>query len=135
MFTPLTFGIALLAAVIIPRIIGGTPVRVLAFVSLGAATVYTGFAPLWAGVLIALAPVFGALATVLYFYWLGRRALAGKMGEEQQWMAEFINENDEEFMHAMAQINRMEAKELFVLAEDKEELRELALERTSEQSD
>lgn len=135
MFTPLTFGIALLAAVIIPRIIGGTPVRVLAFVSLGAATVYTGFAPLWAGVLIALAPVFGALATVLYFYWLGRRALAGKMGEEQQWMAEFINENDEEFMHAMAQINRMEAKELFVLAEDKEELRELALERASEQSD
>lgn len=135
MFTPLTFGIALLAAVIIPRIIGGTPVRVLAFVSLGAATVYTGFTPLWAGVLIALAPVFGALATVLYFYWLGRRALAGKMGEEQQWMAEFINENDEEFMHAMAQINRMEAKELFVLAEDKEELRELALERVSEQSD
>jgi hypothetical protein len=135
MFTPLTFGIALLAAVIIPRIIGGTPVRVLAFVSLGAATVYTGFAPLWAGVLIALAPVFGALATVLYFYWLGRRALAGKMGEEQQWMAEFINENDEEFMHAMAQINRMEAKELFVLAEDKEELRELALERASKQSD
>ena len=135
MFTPLTFGIALLSAVIIPRIIGGTPVRVLAFVSLGAATVYTGFAPLWAGVLIALAPVFGALATVLYFYWLGRRALAGKMGEEQQWMAEFINENDEEFMHAMAQINRMEAKELFVLAEDKEELRELALERASEQSD
>lgn len=135
MFTPLTFGIALLAAVIIPRIIGGTPVRVLAFVSLGAATVYTGFAPLWAGVLIALAPVFGALATVMYFYWLGRRALSGKMGEEQQWMAEFINENDEEFMHAMAQINRMEAKELFVLAEDKEELRELALERASEQSD
>lgn len=135
MFTPLTFGIALLAAVIIPRIIGGTPVRVLAFVSLGAATVYTGFAPLWAGVLIALAPVFGALATVLYFYWLGRRALSGKMGEEQQWMAEFINENDEEFMHAIAQINRMEAKELFVLAEDKEELRELALERASEQSD
>lgn len=135
MFTPLTFGIALLAAVIIPRIIGGTPVRVLAFVSLGAATVYTGFAPLWAGVLIALAPVFGALATVLYFYWLGRRALAGKMGEEQQWMAEFINENDEEFMHAMAQINRMEAKELFALAEDKEELRELALERASKQSD
>jgi len=135
MFTPLTFGIALLAAVIIPRIIGGTPVRVLAFVSLGAAIVYTGFAPLWAGVLIALAPVFGALVGVLYFYWLGRRALAGKMGEEQQWMAEFINENDEEFMHAMAQINRMEAKELFVLAEDKEELRELALERASEQSD
>lgn len=135
MFTPLTFGIALLAAVIIPRIIGGTPVRVLAFVSLGAATVYTGFAPLWAGVLISLAPVFGALATVLYFYWLGRRALSGKMGEEQQWMAEFINENDEEFMHAMAQINRMEAKELFVLAEDKEELRELALERASNQSD
>lgn len=135
MFTPLTFSIALLAAVIIPRIIGGTPVRVLAFVSLGAATVYTGFAPLWAGVLIALAPVFVALATVLYFYWLGRRALAGKMGEEQQWMAEFINENDEEFMHAMAQVNRIEAKELFVLAEDKEELRELALERASEQSD
>ena len=135
MFTPLTFGIALLAAVIIPRIIGGTPVRVLAFVSLGAATVYTGFAPLWAGVLIALAPVFGALVGVLYFYWLGRRALTGKMGEEQQWMAEFINENDEEFMHAMAQINRMEAKELFVLAEDKEELRELALERASKQSD
>jgi hypothetical protein len=135
MFTPLTFGIALLAAVIIPRIIGGTPVRVLAFVSLGAAVVYTGFAPLWAGVLIALAPVFGVLLGVLYFYWLGRRALAGKMGEEQQWMAEFINENDEEFIHAMAQINRMEAKELFVLAEDKEELRELALERASEQSD
>lgn len=135
MFTPLTFGIALLAAVIIPRIIGGTPVRVLAFLSLGAAIVYTGFAPLWAGVLIALAPVFGALVGVLYFYWLGRRALSGKMGEEQQWMAEFINENDEEFMHAMAQINRMEAKELFVLAQDKEELRELALERASEQSD
>lgn len=132
MFTTLTFGIALLAAVIIPRIIGGRPVRLLAFITLGASGVYTGFLPLWSGILIALAPVIVFLMTLVYFYWLGQRALAGKMGEEQRWMAELVRDDDTEFMQAMASIDQMDVKEIAVIANNKQELKELAIERAAE---
>jgi len=135
MFTPLTFGIALLAAVIIPRIIGGTPVRVLAFVSLGAATVYTGFVPLWGGVLIALAPLITFLLLIVYAYWLGQRALSGKMGEETQWIAELVKDDNKPFIEAMNHLNQSEMKEITIIADNKEELKELALERAKENLD
>ena len=135
MFTPLTFSIALLAAVIIPRIIGGTPLRIFAFVALGAATVYTGFAPLWGGVLIALAPLLTFLSLIVYAYWVGQRALSGKMGKETQWIAELVKDDNKPFIEAMNHLNQDEVKEITIIAESKQELNELALERAKEKLD
>jgi len=135
MFTPLTFGIALLAEIIIPRIVGGALLRIVAFVGLGASAAYTGFVPLWGGVLIALAPILVALMAMLYFYILGKRALAGKMGEEQQWMAELVRDDNAPFIEALEHLDRTDVKEITVIAEDKEELKELALQRAKEKLD
>lgn len=135
MFTPLTFGFAVLAAIIIPRIVGGALLRVPAFIALGAVAVYTGFASLWGGIIIALSPFIVGLMTLLYFYWLGRRALAGKMGKKQQWMAEMVRDDNEPFIEAMESLDRMEMKEITVVADSKQELKELAIDRAAEESD
>jgi hypothetical protein len=132
MFTPLTFGIALLVAIIIPRIVGGLPVEVLLFTALAVASVYTGFTSVWAGIVIATAPLIVSGMGMLYFYWIGQRALAGKMGQEQQWIAELVDANDEKFMESMEALERMEVREVIVIADSKEELRQTIITRAQE---
>jgi hypothetical protein len=132
MFTPLTFGIALLVAIIIPRIVGGLPVEMLLFTALAVASVYTGFTSVWAGIVIATAPLIISGMSMLYFYWIGQRALAGKMGQEQQWIAELVNANDEKFMESMEALERMEVREVIVIADSKEELRQTIITRAQE---
>lgn len=136
MFTPLTFGVALFAAiVIIPRIIEGALLRASAFIILGAVAVYTGFAPLWIGVGIALIPEVVGLISMLYFYWLGQRALSGKMGEPQKWMAELVRDDNVPFIEALENLDRTDVKEIAVIADNKQELKELALKRAKEKLD
>jgi hypothetical protein len=132
MFTPLTFGIALLVAIIIPRIVGGLPVEMLLFTALAVASVYTGFTSVWAGIVIATAPLIVSGMGMLYFYWIGQRALAGKMGQEQQWIAELVDANDEKFMESMEALERMEVREAIVIADSKEELRQTIITRAQE---
>lgn len=132
MLAELTFAVALLAALIIPRFVGGFLLHQLLFMVVGAASVYTGFLPFFAGVAVALAPTLVLLALVGYYYWLGRRALSGKLGDGQKWIAEFARDDDKEFLEAMEQIDRRDVKEIIVIADSKQELKELAQERAAE---
>lgn len=102
------------------------------FVALGAVAVFLGVLPLWAGIALALTPAVTSVMAILYFYWLGQRALAGKMGQEQQWVAELVSADDEKFMESMNQISQMQMKEIFVIADSKEELRQTVIEEAED---
>lgn len=107
-------------------------VRAVGFFVIGFASVYLGILPLFAGIAIILLPAILGVMSMAYYYWLGRRALAGKMGQEQQWMAELVEADDEKFMRSMQQVGRMEMKEITVVADSKEELRQAVIERAEE---
>lgn len=64
-----------------------------------------------------------------------RKALEGEYGELAQWGAEIIDEGDIEFAFAMNALSKSERKEIGIIAESKEELRELTVERFNEQAD
>lgn len=73
----------------------------------------------------------GVVFIALYSY----RALKGSLGDEAQWAAEFIKEGDEEFTRAMTALPSQELKEARIIAESKEELREITIERYEEYND
>lgn len=62
-------------------------------------------------------------------YWYKRRALSGAYGKSTQWAAELVNEGDREFEMAATSLPDEERLELGIVAESKEELRELVLRR------
>lgn len=132
MLTNLTFGLALLAAIIIPRVLGMLELEIVAFVLIGASSVYSGFLPLWAGIIIAVVPIITNLFMWVYFIWLGRRALDGDFGEAQMWMAEYVRDGDPVFISALDQLSEMDKKEIILIADSKQELKELAMERADE---
>lgn len=127
MFTEITFGVAIVAAIIIPNIVGGWPMRFVVWPLLGGAAVYTGFLSLVTGLFITVMPLFIFLVEQFYYYWLGKRALAGTMGKEKQWIAQLIQEDDHEFKQAFRLVEPMRTKEIIIMADSKDELRELVV--------
>lgn len=132
MLTFTTFALGLIAGIVIPLLIGRPRLQHLGLAAVAVVGYFTGLLPLWAAVLIALSPVVLFLIITVYMFWLGRRALAGKMGEEQQWMAELARDDDTEFIEAISQIDGADVREIVVIANSKSELRELAIERSAE---
>lgn len=61
-----------------------------------------------------------------------KNALQGKYGDETRWATELIEEGDEHFTLAVSTMPDMELKEVGIIAESKEELRERTVERFEE---
>lgn len=64
-----------------------------------------------------------------------KKAMSGDYGQETQWAAELVDEGDELFTLAVAEMNQVDPSELRdvgIIAESKEELRELTVERFDE---
>jgi len=61
-----------------------------------------------------------------------RRALRGEYGPETQWAAELVEEGHYEFAHAVETLPERELMEIGVMAESKEELYEITVERLDE---
>lgn len=61
-----------------------------------------------------------------------RRARSGKYGEEVRWATELIDNEDEYFKYVISQMPRREMREIGIIAETKDELRELTIERFEE---
>lgn len=60
------------------------------------------------------------------------RALRGGYGEETRWAAELFKEGDKEFIEATKALPKTELRELAIIAESKEGLRNLTIERYEE---
>jgi hypothetical protein len=72
---------------------------------------------------------------IVYKHWQDRRALNGAYGKPTQWATELVKDGDTEFAHAIKILSRDELVEIGVVAEDKEHLRELTMERIDEKFD
>lgn len=64
--------------------------------------------------------------------WRTKKALDGEYGKPSQWATELIEEEDQLFILAVNSLPNMEMKEIGIIAESKEELRELTVERLEE---
>lgn len=64
-----------------------------------------------------------------------KKTLSGDYGPEAQWAAEIADSGDEEFRFAVRVLSNREMREIGIIAESKEELRELTIERLDEKSD
>ncbi len=143
MLTTASFLIALVAIVIVPRVVVyvGVPRmlaalgRVVGFLSLAAVSFFTGFLSLIPALLVAAAPIITRIISIIYYYWVFRRSLSGKRGEGQKWIAEFVQEDDREFMDAVRSISPMHLKEVIVVANSKQELRQLVIEQAANDGD
>lgn len=67
-----------------------------------------------------------------WFYYQGKKLLNGDYGEQARWAAELVQSGDTEFIEACARLPQVELREVGIMAEDKEELRELTVERAAE---
>lgn len=63
------------------------------------------------------------------------KALDGDYGEVTQWAAEITRDGDREFAIAVQALPKSERREIKIIAESKEELRELTIERFDELTD
>jgi hypothetical protein len=87
------------------------------------------------GGVLAVTLVPGFVSTLFVFLRTVKRnrALNGDFGDEAQWASELIiEENDEAFILATQALPKDEVREVGIIAESKEELRELTLERMDE---
>jgi len=64
---------------------------------------------------------------LVYMYYMSRKVLDGSMGEEAQWAGEIVKSGDQEFINAIQGLDGMDMKEIGIMAESKEELREMTL--------
>lgn len=77
-------------------------------------------------------PAITMFAGLVFIYVQSKRALAGRMGDEVQWAAELYVEEDEDFIKAAKALPKKELKEIAIIAETKDGLRELTVERHKE---
>lgn len=67
-----------------------------------------------------------------YRDWQKKKALGGDYGDVTRWASELIDEEDQLFILAVNSLPEMEMTEIGIVAESKEELRELTVERLEE---
>lgn len=82
-----------------------------------------------------IAPLTITAIAVIDTKWQKRRTLSGKFGDEARWAAEIVDSGDQEFAYAVKVLPQRELREIGILADTKEDLRELTIERLDEVSD
>lgn len=82
--------------------------------------------------IIAAFPIVLRLVVFGFIAWVGKRVMSGAMGEEAKWAGELVEEGDQEFMKAAKALPSYELKEVRIIAESKDELRDLTVERYEE---
>ena len=108
----------------------------LLFLSLGASLlVYMDTIQVFAAIIAISAALFVDASMVLYKNHQSKKALSGGYGEEVKWASELIEDGDELFVIAVNSIDQTEMKEIGIIAESKQELRNLTIERFDEQTD
>lgn len=99
---------------------------------MGAILLYTEFIVLPVAVGLLLLPISAQLFAAIWFYHQGKKLLRGDFGDESMWAAEMASEEDEEFIMAADQLNKMQMREAGIEAESKDELRENVIDRAKE---
>lgn len=124
------FGTALLAKVVFNRgAVGVAVLQIIGMATLAYGLLSVGVVGIIGAGIIAAFPITTRLFAYLFVAWIKARAMSGKMGDETMWAAELVEEQDTEFIRATAALPSYELKEVGIIAESKEELRDLTIER------
>jgi len=84
-------------------------------------------------VLLAFLPTIINVFHVVWFMWIGNNVLEGKYGEEAQWAGELVEEEDGQFIEAMTSLDQMTIREIGIMSDSKEELRERTVDEASDE--
>lgn len=101
----------------------------------GYALLSIGFINLPIAIALGLLPVVLQLFAYVWFYHQGKKVLNGDYGEQARWAAELVESGDTKFMEASARLPQMELREIGIMSDSKEELRENTIERADELSE
>lgn len=98
---------------------------------LAALATAVGFTTVQTAIVVALPAVIHLLVWVLtkFIEW---KAKSGRYGEEAKWAYELFEAGDEQFIHAQAALPKHEVMEVQVIADSKDEFRDLMVERYNE---
>lgn len=91
-----------------------------------------GFVQLPIAAALALMPLALRIVAYLWFYWQNKKVLRGDFGEKPRWAAELVGDGDDEFIEASMRLPDIEMKEIGIVSDSKEELREKTIERVNE---
>lgn len=95
---------------------------------------FTFFA-LYAALAMTLYPLAINVSSLIYKRNQRGRALGGHYGDEVQWAAEIAESGDQQFAIAVNELPERELMEIGIIAESKQELRDLTVERFEELAD
>jgi hypothetical protein len=84
-------------------------------------------------VLLAFLPTSINVFHIIWFMWIGNNVLEGKYGEEAQWAGELVEEEDGQFIEAMTSLDQMKIREIGIMSDSKEELRERTVDEASDE--
>ena len=84
-------------------------------------------------VLLALLPTILNVFQIIWFMWIGNNVLEGKYGEEAQWAGELVEDGDTQFIEAMTSLDQMTIREIGIMSDSKEELRERTVDEASDE--
>jgi len=84
-------------------------------------------------VLLAFLPTIINVFHIIWFMWIGNNVLKGKYGEEAQWAGELVEEEDAQFIEAMTSLDQMTIREIGIMSDSKEELRERTVDEASDE--
>jgi len=84
-------------------------------------------------VLLAFLPTSINVFHIIWFMWIGNNVLEGKYGEEAQWAGELVEEEDGQFIEAMTSLDQMTIREIGIMSDSKEELRERTVDEASDE--
>jgi len=82
---------------------------------------------------IVLLPLFTQVFAYLWFMYVGKKVLSGEYGEEAQWAGELVEEEDAQFIEAMTSLDQMTIREIGIMSDSKEELRERTVDEVSDE--
>jgi|SRR6056297_1130923 len=82
---------------------------------------------------IVLLPLFTQVFAYLWFMYVGKKVLSGEYGEEAQWAGELVEEEDAQFIEAMTSLDQMTIREIGIMSDSKEELRERTVDEASDE--
>lgn len=84
------------------------------------------------GVIFVIAVLIVKVLSLLFLSYYVRKARGGSFGKETQWATELIKNGDTEFTTATTRLPTQELQEISIIAESKEELRDLTVKRFEE---
>lgn len=136
----MAFGISLVAMIVVGTIVKGilgfrSAVNYVAQQATLGAIAYLAFSAGFALPAVAILALFPLVvhaitqALVRYIAWKTAR---GGYGEEAKWAYELFKEGDREFVRAQTHLPQMDVREVVVIADDKQEFRDLMVERFEE---